>query len=97
MLLSLAYSGDAPPRACPGCGDSVPLAVTASDGTFYLGGPAIGVWRLSPTTASSTSSVPTPSEDAEMDLLAEEYWASLEPSDDETTCLAPHRAAGAPC
>ncbi len=83
------------PRACSDCGDSVPLAVTASDGTFYLG------WTCARCLAAVADDglldiigVHATREDAEMDLLAEEYWASLEPSDDETTCLAPHRPAG---
>jgi hypothetical protein len=67
------------PRACPGCQDSAPLAVTASGGTFYLG------WICARCLAVDAKDglldiigVHATSEDAEMDLLTEKYWASLQ-------------------
>jgi hypothetical protein len=60
------------PRACPGCQDSAPLAVTASGGTFYLG------WICARCLAVDAKDglldiigVHATSEDAEMDLLTE--------------------------
>lgn len=67
-------------RACPACQDSVPLAVTvASNSTFYLG------WICARCLAADAEDglidvigVHPTYEDACMDLLSEEYWASLE-------------------
>ena len=69
------------PRICPGCQDVVPLAVTLSAGTFYLG------WICprclgadTPDTLLDVLGVYAACEDAEWDLLCEEYHASVEPA-----------------
>jgi hypothetical protein len=67
-------------RTCPSCQDSVPLAVIGSDGTASLG------WICATCLAAGAEDVlidvigvdPT-YESAVMDLLGEEYWASLVP------------------
>jgi hypothetical protein len=68
------------PRVCPGCQDVVPLAVTASAGTFYLG------WICPRCLAADSDgslldvlTVYATRKDAEQDLLSEEYYASLRP------------------
>jgi hypothetical protein len=65
------------PRICAGCQDVVPLAVTASVGTFYLG------WICPRCVATDTEGslldvlgVYATPEDADQDLLSEEYHAS---------------------
>lgn len=71
-------------RTCPSCQDSVSLAVTASSSTFYLGW--ICAWCLVADAADGLLDVigvhPT-REDAYLDLLSEEYWASPEWADGE--------------
>jgi len=72
-------------RACPSCQDSVPLViVAASSSTFYLG------WICARCLAADAEDglldvigVHPSREDAEMDLLSEEHWASLEWADGE--------------
>jgi hypothetical protein len=70
-------------RTCPVCQHSVSLAVTpACTSTFYLG------WICARCLAADAEhglldviGVHPTYEDAYMDLLSEEYWASLDPSD----------------
>jgi hypothetical protein len=82
------------PRSWQGCSGSttrphvVPLAVTASAGTFYLG------WICPRCLAADTEGslldvlgVYATPEDAEQDLLSEEYHASLEPPDLEVDAV----------
>ncbi len=69
------------PRSCAGCHGVVPLAVTTSAGTFYVGwicpqclvDDVDGVLDVVGTYATR--------EDAEWDLLTEEYYASIKPPD----------------
>jgi hypothetical protein len=70
------------PRICPGCQDIVPLAITASAGTFYLGWicPRCLVADIEDPLVDVLG-VHATREDAEWNLLTEEYYASLEPPD----------------
>jgi len=73
-----------PHRTCPGCQDSVPLAVSAATSTFYLG------WICARCLAADAEEglldvigvYPTRG-DADFDLLSLEYEASLEWTDKE--------------
>ena len=71
-----------------GCQDVVPLAVTASAGTFYPG------WICPRCLAADSDgalldvlTVYATRKDAEQDLLSEAYYASLEPPDLEVDAV----------
>jgi len=81
-------------RVCR-CEDIVPLAVTASDGTFYLG------WICSRCLAADLEDGLTDvlgfyatRKDAEWELLIEEHYASFAPPDLDLDAIRPLSSRG---